>query len=281
MTSISRFVVPWFLLLVLPTCSGDLGEPDSAGDGDSDVDSDVDVDVDGDSDADADVEPDGDLDLDPDADEQSDADPDVDLRPDADEDSMPSEPAVFRTVDDAPVCGPTPAEPCTPSDMEWVASEYGSGHRRADPASVEAAGVVYRLVEYSERVGPSNIDVWVVDGDGSPLPGIAVAFTWADAPEPSRRDEWYPRKVTTMTDGGGRSGFALGGGAYVPDCGAGGPHAIWISEPGADPETTLPSDVADRLGMLGGTNHRHLDLMFQRQVTTERIIDPVRCPLAP
>jgi hypothetical protein len=31
--------------------------------------------------------------------------------------------------------------------------------------------------------------------------------------------------------------------------------------------------------MLGGTNHRHLDLMFQRQVVGEASIDPVRCPL--
>jgi hypothetical protein len=189
------------------------------------------------------------------------------------------DPAVFRTPDANAVCGPTPADPCTPGDMAWVAAEYGSTYARADAAAIEAAGVVFRLIELSEREGPSGIDVYVADARGAPLAGIPVAFYFSSAPEASRPDEWYPVKVTGTTEATGRVGFALTADAYIPSCGAGGPHAIWISAPGATPDTTLPSDLADRLGMLGGTNHRHLDLLFQRVEVPGNPVDAVRCPL--
>lgn len=189
------------------------------------------------------------------------------------------DPAVFRTPDLNAVCGPTPPDPCTPGDMAWVAAEYGSTFTRADPAAAAAAGTVFRLVEFSEREGPSNIDVFVVDAAGAPLAGIPVAFYFSSAPDASRPDEWYPVKVTGITEVTGRVGFALTASAYLPACGAGGPHAIWVSVPGAAPDTTIPSDLADRLGMLGGTNHRHLDLLFQRVDIPGNAADAVRCPL--
>lgn len=267
----------WSLFWVLPILLA-LGCDDDLAPADADVDSDIDADGDGDgdSDADGDVESDGDIDATAgdDADIPGDADTTEDAEADADEPVEPDAPAVFRAPDEAPVCGPTPPDPCTPSDMAWVATEYGSEVRRA-----EAAGEVYRLVEIAERVGPSSIDVFVVDGGGAPLEGITVAFTWPDAPNPSRPDEWYPGKVTATTDDRGRAGFSLAASAYLSSCGGGGPHAIWVSMQGATPDTSIPSDLADRLGMLGGTNHRHLDLMFQRQVVGEASIDPVRCPL--
>jgi len=148
--------------------------------------------------------------------------------------------------------------------MAWVTTEYGSEVSRADAAWVDQSGVAYRLVAFVERVGPSNIDVFVVDEVGAPLVDIPVAFYYDSLRTPSRPDEWYPVKVEGTTDVTGRVGFALGGGAYLDACGAGGPHAIWVSEPGAAPDTTVASDLADRLGMLGGTEHRHLDLLFQR-----------------
>lgn len=188
------------------------------------------------------------------------------------------DPAVYRTPDVADVCGPTPEAPCTPGDMAWLAAEYGSEVQRADDAWVAAHGAVYRLVAFVERVGPSNIDAFVIDEAGAPLPGIPVAFYYDSLESPSRPDEWYPVKIETVTDPQGRVGFALGGGAYLDACGAGGPHAIWVSEPGVAPDTTVASDLADRLGMLGGTEHRHLDLLFQR-VGPGQALAAAYCPL--
>ncbi|MCA9635092.1 MAG: hypothetical protein KC420_03550 [Myxococcales bacterium] len=188
-------------------------------------------------------------------------------------------PAIFRTPDVAPVCGPTPADACTPGDLAWLASEYGSTYTRADPDAVAAAGVVYRLIAIVERVGPSNLDVFVVDDLGAPVVGVPVAFYYSTAPDPSRPDEWYPVKVSGVTEAEGRVGFALASSAYLPACGAGGPHAVWVSEPGMEPDTTVPSDLADHLGMLGGTEHRHLDLLFQRTPVPGDPVDAVHCPL--
>lgn len=186
-----------------------------------------------------------------------------------------SDPAVFQTVDQLVVCGPTAAQPCMPSDMAWVASEYGSTVTRVD----DAGAVAYRLVALVEREGPSNIDVLVVDDSAAPVVGVPVAFYFSSAPESSRPDEWYPVKVTSNTGSNGVAGFALAPSAYLSCCGCGGPHAVWVSEAGAMPDTSVPSDLADKLGMLGGTNHRHLELIFQRTVAGETPSDAVRCPL--
>lgn len=187
------------------------------------------------------------------------------------------DPAAFRTTDHAhEVCGPTPDEDCTPADMDWMGAEHGSTVTRADVSGV----ALYRLVAFVEREGPSNIDVLVVGPDAAPLEGIEVAFYYSTAPETSRPDEWYPVKVTGVTEADGIVGFAIGGGAYY-GCGEGGPHAIWVSEPGTGADTTVPSDLADHLGMLVGTNHRHLDIIFQRVDPPPSVPgDGVRCPLS-
>ncbi len=189
------------------------------------------------------------------------------------------DPTVFRTPDRADVCGPTPRAPCAAGDMAWVATEYGMELTRADDPWVDAHGAVYRLIALVERLGPSNIDVFVVDQDGAPIADTPVAFYYDSLRNPARPDEWYPVKVEAITDVQGRAGFALGPGAYLDTCGGGGPHAIWVSEPGVAPDTTVASDLADRLGMLGGTNHRHLDLLFQR-VSPGAAVSPGTCPLS-
>jgi len=190
-----------------------------------------------------------------------------------------ADPAVFRAADALAVCSPTPPQSCTPSDLAFVASEYGSTFTRHDAGGGTLPA--YRLVAFVEREGPSNIDVLVVDEQAQPLVGLPVAFYFSSAPEPSRPDEWYPNKVTGTTGSNGIAGFALASSAYLTSCGGGGPHAIWVSEPGATPDTTVPSDLADGLGMLGGTNHRHLDLIFQRVTPARPAADAVTCPLSP
>ena len=199
---------------------------------------------------------------------------------DGDGDPGLADPAVFRTPDVNAVCQPTPRDPCTASDMTWAVAEYGVEIGRFSDEALAAAGHGYRLVELSEREGPSNIDVFVVDELGDPIAGLPVAFYFSTAPDPSNPDEWYPVKVSGVTEVDGRVGFALTASAYLDACGGGGPHAIWVSEPGAAPQTTIPSDLADRLGMLGGTNHRHLDLLFQRTPAVGPApVDATHCPL--
>jgi hypothetical protein len=207
------------------------------------------------------------------------ASPDAPLEAAHDGPDSPGDPAVFQTPDALVVCNPTPEQACTPSDMAWVASEYGTTVLRADSAAINASGKGFRLIALVEREGPSNLDVFVVDEAGAPLSGIPVAFYFSSAPDTSRPDEWYPVKVTGMTEASGRVGFALTSSAYLDTCGGGGPHAIWISQPDSEPETTVPSDLVDELGMLGGTNHRHLDLLFQRIDPSATPVDAVRCPL--
>jgi hypothetical protein len=187
-------------------------------------------------------------------------------------------PAIFRTPDPANVCAQTPTMPCTPGDMGWVQSEYGSTFERADEERVAGAGRAYRLLAMVERVGPSNIDVLVLDQTGKRLAGVPVAFYYSSAPDASRPDEWYPNRVIAITGANGKAGFAMGGGSYLDTCGSGGPHAIWISEADTD-DSTVPSDLADRLGMLGLTEHRHLELVFQRLAPDQEATSMSLCPI--
>ena len=65
------------------------------------------------------------------------------------------------------------------------------------------------------------------------------------------------RCVHGTTGGNGDVGFGMGNGAYYwPDKGQIGPHAIWMY--GAD----TPSDLILGLGMIGATNHTHLDTVW-------------------
>ena len=188
------------------------------------------------------------------------------------------DPTVFRAADELDVCISKPPEAsCTPADMAYVASEYGSTVTRHDASS--ASEPAFRLVAFVEREGPSSIDVLVVDDKAIPMAGVPVAFYFSSAPDSSRPDEWYPVKVSSSTNASGIAGFAIAASAYLPCCGCGGPHAIWVSQPGATADTTVASDLVDKLGMLGGTNHRHLDLIFQRMLPTGNAVDAVKCPL--
>jgi hypothetical protein len=166
-------------------------------------------------------------------------------------------------------CLPTPGEPevfdmeGVERDMAWVSEQYGATYARCAADAACGMGGVYRLTELREIEGPSNIDVWVFDEGGSPIASLPVAFYWPDAPDTSREDEWYPVKLTELTNTEGRVGFAMGPGAYQGP-GEGGPHAVWVSD------EAFPSDLADRLGMLAGTNHRHLNVTFVLTKVPER-----------
>jgi hypothetical protein len=132
-------------------------------------------------------------------------------------------------------------------DQAWLEAEFGA-------VVVEAGAGPYQVAELHEADGHSSVIVTVKDANGASVPGVRVAFYWPDAPE-EPGSGWHERCVYGDTNESGQIGFGMGPGAYYWPPG-GGPHAVWIY--GAD-----QSDMISGLGMIGGTNHRHLDVVFQ------------------
>jgi hypothetical protein len=118
-------------------------------------------------------------------------------------------------------------------DLNWVWERYGSWIEWASPLP---GGSVYRIVELRERTGPSSLDAYVRDANGDPLPEVQVRCWWADGQD------------VQVTNAEGRVGFGMGsyGGGYQIEVTMG-----------------VPSDIAWNLGMLGLTEHTHLDTYFR------------------
>jgi hypothetical protein len=127
-----------------------------------------------------------------------------------------------------------------PRDLDWANQKYGGWIEYAQPSG----GACFRIVELRERSGPANVDVWLMDESGNPIPNTTIRFDWPG-------DE-----VLQATDAEGRVGFALGMGSYIYDAHVGGPHTIRVI-------CEYPSDVARNWGHLAGTPHDHLDIVFQ------------------
>jgi hypothetical protein len=127
-----------------------------------------------------------------------------------------------------------------PQNLDWANQKYGGWIDYGQPSG----GACFRIVELKERSGPSNIDVWVKDENGNPLPNITLRF------------DWPGEEVFQATDVEGKVGFALGMGSYIYDARVGGPHTIRL-------ECEYPSDVAMNWGHLAGTPHDHLDIVYQ------------------
>jgi hypothetical protein len=112
-------------------------------------------------------------------------------------------------------------------------------------------------LQRAQPEAPASIGVLVLDGDGQPIGGIRVVFWWPDAP-PLPGSGHHNAGVAGVTDERGRTSFAMGPGAYYDPHTVRGPHDLWIHDPGA-------SERVAGLGMIQGTNHRHLDVTFQLQ----------------
>ncbi len=140
-------------------------------------------------------------------------------------------------------------------DWEWVTKVYGSLHVRAE---VSPGDKVYRLVEVIEREGASTEIVTVLDEAKDPLIGVSVARYWPGAPELIHKpaSPWKGKAVIGKTNDRGDVGFGMGRGDYIKKAGAGA-SAVWVAD------KDIPSDLADKLGMIAGTNHRRLDFVFQ------------------
>lgn len=133
-------------------------------------------------------------------------------------------------------------------DWEWLQSTFGAVvlEREAGTASVKAL----RAIE-----GPSALTIRVEDPAGTPRQNVPVVFHWPDAPnlEPREVACGLTRGIVGLTNDRGEVGFGMGTGAYYfpPE---GGPHIVWVAVEG--------TDCLRGMGMLGGTNHQHLDSVW-------------------
>lgn len=134
-------------------------------------------------------------------------------------------------------------------DWAWLRQEFGT-------VEVNEGDGPWRCVELREADGAATTIVTVRDRDGNPIAGALVARWW---PEPSlpglpmELAEWSEIGVFGETNENGDIGFGMGHGDYYYPPGEGA-SAVW---------TMASSDKVQGLGMLGGTNHRHLNVVFQ------------------
>lgn len=152
--------------------------------------------------------------------------------------------------------------------LAWLRNEFGRVEIES-PDRPEAP--YYEIVELRENddapagapgdasaravEAPASIIVTVLDDAGRPVPGIPVAWWWPDAPE-AREIGWGDYGVTGATGEEGRVGHPMGDDAYYDPCVAQGPHCVWIAGEGR-------SQMIAGLGMIAGTNHRHIDVTFR------------------
>lgn len=159
--------------------------------------------------------------------------------------------------------GVTVSEPLEPRGFDregrevplaTLRAKYGFTVRRA--INVAPGQEVFRVIALREKSGPATLVVRSTVG-GRPDVGRRVAFAWPDAPpQQNTGRDWGNRYVIGETNANGDVGFGLGTGAYIRDVAVGGPHSVWVWSPSAS------SDAVFGLGMLGGTNHDHVDVEF-------------------
>jgi hypothetical protein len=160
-------------------------------------------------------------------------------------------------------------------DWDWLVANFGGTKLKRTPVP-EGVSQVYRIVKLQDIEGPAVEVVNVTDPAGHPLAGIRVVRYWPDAPDlpdwPAPASRWHPHGVFGQTNDRGDIGFGMGHGDYYFPPG-GGASAVWVAEEAG------PSDLIEGLGMLGGTNHRHLDIYYQLQNVAEQ--PPTPQPPAP
>ncbi len=145
-------------------------------------------------------------------------------------------------------------------DWEWLIANFGAVVLERAEASA-GAQQIYRIVKVVDREGPAAQVVNVVDQEGNPLEGVTVVRHWPDAPElpdwPPPASRWRSRGVYGQTGSNGDIGFGMGYGDYYFPPG-GGASSLWLADEAG------PSDFISGLGMIGATDHRHLNIYYQR-----------------
>jgi hypothetical protein len=135
-------------------------------------------------------------------------------------------------------------------DWDWLRTNFGGVE-----ITRTASGPAYRACVLQEIEGPATQVVKVTEGD-NPQAGVTVIRYWPDAPAlPAELVGWYDQGVYDDTNAAGQVGFPMGFGDYYFPPGAGA-SSVWVAD------ASYPSDLVGGLGMLGGTNHIHLDVQF-------------------
>jgi hypothetical protein len=161
--------------------------------------------------------------------------------------------------------------------LTWLEANFGPV-RVERAKAVEGVRQIYRVVMLKDAEGPAVTVVNVTDQEGKPLENIRVVRHWPDAPTlpgwPPPTSRWRDRGVYGGTNINGDIGFGMGRGDYYfpPSAGA---SSLWIADEQG------PSDFVQGLGMLGGTNHRHLNIYFELQDVGEEPPSPPEPPLPP
>lgn len=154
-------------------------------------------------------------------------------------------------------------------DWAWLNDSFGQvAIERSDAG--EGLSHVYRIMCLRDTLGPAAQVAKVVDEAGDPLEGIRVVRHWPDAPELTDlapANMWRERGVHGPTNVNGELGFGMGKYDYYAASSTG-PAAIWVADPAGS------SDLISGLGMLEFTNHRHLDIVFQREAIVSQAAAP-------
>lgn len=120
----------------------------------------------------------------------------------------------------------------------------------------------WRLVGFEVRTGISAYMTQVKIADGGPASNILVFKHWPNAPNlPAPIDpDYFSNAEAGWTDANGIQGSPYGGGSVTGE--DGGPDYIWLS---SDPPsgTRIGSDMASRLGWIGGTDHLTANPIFK------------------
>lgn len=116
-------------------------------------------------------------------------------------------------------------------DEAWLLEKFG-------PVHVSGSSERYHVAEVREIEGPTALTAAVYRANGAPARGVLVTMGWPDGTN------------TALTNALGEAGFPMGSGS-------------WYWPPKEGPQRLGVDNLwVNGLGMLGGTNHVHLDVVF-------------------
>ena len=164
--------------------------------------------------------------------------------------------------------------------LDWLRAKYGNVEAHTLPTT-GPCWRVFALVEDADYPGhkPTARPSWwpkpaataalvakTLSADGDPAAEVPVARYWPDAPIlPPAQAHWQPRGVIGYTNTQGDTGFGMGNGDYYTPPQQAGVSWIWVAQPDQAPAkyAGVASEAVSGLGMLAGTNHSHINVVFR------------------
>lgn len=118
-------------------------------------------------------------------------------------------------------------------------------------------GGEYHVTELHAAQGYATFRFRVLDENGNPATDEQVVYSWPDAPA-LPGGGWDGKGIVHPVDADGWAEHGMGQGEYYyPDQGQVGPASAWIYGEGK-------SDCQRGIGMIGGTDHHHFDVVMQK-----------------